>query len=196
MVLPWYAGPAELAEKEFESILSLGPVLNMAGPTPYTKINAGSDIACIKNGYKRPCYSCLTSSPPSIATYKTLFRDWIDLANEHHDFVHGVVLAEYYGWKVASEKDDMSTAYPWRKAKVSLMAGVEYTKDELNKTAEKHGKQFKDTIMEGMIYVNHSSGDEEDLTTVYGSEERLERLRGLKRKWDPTGTFSFYNAIR
>jgi hypothetical protein len=30
---------------------------------------------------------------------------------------------------------------------------------------------------------------------VYGGEERLERLRGLKRVWDPEGRFSFYNPI-
>lgn len=42
--------------------------------------------------------------------------------------------------------------------------------------------------------MNFAVGDE-DLKQIYGDEERLEKLRALKRKWDPEGWFSNYNPI-
>jgi Berberine and berberine like len=44
-------------------------------------------------------------------------------------------------------------------------------------------------------YTNFATGDE-DPKTLYGSEERLGRLRALKKKWDPEGAFGWYNPIR
>lgn len=88
----------------------------------------------------------------------------------------------------------MSTAYPWRKAKCWMMAGTEFTRDELSGAVEAYGKRFKEIVGEEMVYVNFSSGGEE-IEKVYGGEERLERLRDLKRVWDPEGRFSFYNPI-
>lgn len=44
-------------------------------------------------------------------------------------------------------------------------------------------------------YVNYAHGDE-SLEEMYGFEEwRVERLRGLKREWDPEGRFNFYTAV-
>jgi len=88
----------------------------------------------------------------------------------------------------------MSTAYPWREAKCWMMASAEFTKDELSERVEEYGRGFRDHIGEGKVYVNFSSGDE-DLREMYGGEERLERLRTLKAKWDPEGRFSFYNPV-
>ncbi|KAL8752086.1 MAG: hypothetical protein Q9184_005850, partial [Pyrenodesmia sp. 2 TL-2023] len=44
-------------------------------------------------------------------------------------------------------------------------------------------------------YVNYASGSE-TLEQMYGYEPwRLERLRGLKQKYDPENRFRFYNPI-
>ena len=45
-------------------------------------------------------------------------------------------------------------------------------------------------------YSNYAYGDE-TLEQVFGYEPwRLERLRALKKRWDPRGKFNFYNPIR
>ncbi len=45
-------------------------------------------------------------------------------------------------------------------------------------------------------YVNYAFGDETQ-EMVYGYEPwRLERLRGLKKKYDPKGKFNFYEPIK
>lgn len=44
-------------------------------------------------------------------------------------------------------------------------------------------------------YLNYANGDE-STEAIYGYESwRLERLRGLKRKYDPQNRFRFYNPI-
>lgn len=44
-------------------------------------------------------------------------------------------------------------------------------------------------------YVNFAAGDEKP-EAVYGSKERLDRLKALKAKWDPEGVFSNFQPIR
>lgn len=45
------------------------------------------------------------------------------------------------------------------------------------------------------VYMNYAQGTE-DLGALYGYEEwRLERLKALKKKYDPEGVFSGYHAI-
>ncbi len=44
-------------------------------------------------------------------------------------------------------------------------------------------------------YSNYANGDE-TLEQIYGHESwRLEKLRRLKREWDPNGSFRFFNPI-
>jgi hypothetical protein len=44
-------------------------------------------------------------------------------------------------------------------------------------------------------YVNYSFGDE-PMEAIYGREEwRLEKLRKLKKKYDPTGKFNYFAPI-
>jgi FAD/FMN-containing dehydrogenase len=47
----------------------------------------------------------------------------------------------------------------------------------------------------GHSYVNYAHGDEK-LESLYGYEPwRLEKLRALKKEYDPKGKFSFYAPI-
>ena len=53
---------------------------------------------------------------------------------------------------------------------------------------DEHGRPFT-------TYVNYAFGDE-PAEQVYGYERwRLQRLRALKRKYDPHNRFGYYNAI-
>lgn len=46
-----------------------------------------------------------------------------------------------------------------------------------------------------MVYMNYAQGTE-GLGALYGYDEwRLERLKALKKKYDPEGVFSGYHAI-
>jgi hypothetical protein len=43
-------------------------------------------------------------------------------------------------------------------------------------------------------YVNFATGDEPK-EELYGDSARLEKLKALKKKWDPMGCFNHYNPI-
>ena len=73
--------------------------------------------------------------------------------------------------------------------------------ESLDAEAARYGRQMRDAIVEGNgrpldAYVNYAYGDE-GLEAVYGREAwRLEKLRELKKAWDPEGRFGFYNPIK
>jgi FAD/FMN-containing dehydrogenase len=71
---------------------------------------------------------------------------------------------------------------------------------ELDERAVQFGQGIRNIVHEGTqkekrsVYVNYAFGDEE-LTELYGEQWRLNRLKGLKEKYDPHGRFNFYGPI-
>jgi hypothetical protein len=52
-----------------------------------------------------------------------------------------------------------------------------------------------DSNLKPLTYVNYAFGDE-SVESMYGHDAwRLERLRGLKQKYDPANAFRYYNPI-
>jgi hypothetical protein len=66
----------------------------------------------------------------------------------------------------------------------------------LDKWGEQVRNRFQATsgFPEAKVYVSYGQGDESQ-ETLYGAR-KLERLRALKRKWDPEQVFSFTNPIQ
>jgi len=64
--------------------------------------------------------------------------------------------------------------------------------------AEKVGKELRATLVDGgelHAYINYAHGDE-SLKEVYGHQAwRLEKLRKLKKQYDPEQRFGFYSPI-
>jgi FAD/FMN-containing dehydrogenase len=73
------------------------------------------------------------------------------------------------------------------------------TPENLN-IGKEYGRKIRDIIFEGSglkrlpIYVNYAYGDE-TMEQMYGEAWRVEKLRALKKKYDPHGRFNFYNPI-
>lgn len=79
---------------------------------------------------------------------------------------------------------------------------IQYAPDpSLDAFAIEWGDQTRDLWNAGQpgrlptAYTNYAFGDE-SLQEIYGYEPwRLERLRGLKQKYDPKERFNYYNPI-
>lgn len=81
----------------------------------------------------------------------------------------------------------------------SLQNGLPNT--TLDALAMRSGEEIKKILVDGAkqmggshSYVNYANG-RESLQEIYGDEWRLEKLRQLKRRYDPRNQFRFYAPI-
>lgn len=112
------------------------------------------------------------------------------------------MLLEAYAVNGVKLVDPASTAYPLRHG--NILAAPTFTYDASNATqdalAYSYGKKVRAAMLEGTglqlgAYVNYAIGDESN-EAVYGYEKwRLERLRALKKEYDPRGGFGFFEGI-
>lgn len=110
-------------------------------------------------------------------------------------------MLESYTLNRVVEIPDKSTAFPDRDGKLLLSPILTYPKNaSLDATAFEIGSKIRTALLEGtdsklQAYVNYARGDE-SVEEIYGYEVwRLEKLRRLKKEYDPHGRFNFYAPI-
>ena len=113
------------------------------------------------------------------------------------------MLLEGYAQNGVKLVDAGSTAFALREG--NILAAPTFTYDASNKTldelATRYGLRVREAMLSGTglkhaAYVNYAIGDESN-EAVYGYEPwRLQRLKGLKRKYDPQGRFGFFEGIK
>ena len=120
---------------------------------------------------------------------------------------------------------DEETAYPGRGCNYYILASMHYNDVALDSEVESFGQRFREGLKSGSakkectlsygemlragcqrygdgenggvkmgVYANFANGDEK-AEDMYGGVERVERLRQLKRVWDPRGVFSCNNPV-
>lgn len=122
--------------------------------------------------------------------------------------VHSSIITEAYSTHGVQAVKAASTAVPDRGNYLLLAAFICYEpeagkEEQADEQAVRLGKEARRVLAEGAgekkgldSYVNYSFGDE-GMEAWYGWEEwRLEKLRELKRVWDPKGRFGWYCPIR
>ncbi|KAI0420200.1 hypothetical protein F5X98DRAFT_38488 [Xylaria grammica] len=109
-------------------------------------------------------------------------------------------LLEGYSTQGVQAVDAASTAFPHRDDEILVTSYVQYTPNStIDPIAEEFGKTLRGFLLEGSddpkhlrAYVNYANGDE-PLEAVYGWDKwRLQKLRQLKRQWDPKNTMKYY----
>ena len=114
-----------------------------------------------------------------------------------------VMLLEGFATNRVLEIPAASTAYPYRSN--LLLASPLFTYPANNATLDTCvsglGRQIRAALLKGTglqlrAYVNYANGDESQ-EAVFGYEQwRLQRLRNLKKGYDPLGRFNFYEPIK
>ena len=117
------------------------------------------------------------------------------------EFRNSVVFLEAYATNRVGEIPSNSTAYPDRDGQLLLAPLLNYEKNaSLDATAWEINSKIRDALLEGTgkeleAYVNYARGDE-SVEEVYGYEPwRLEKLRRLKKEYDPYERFNFFAPI-
>ncbi|KAE9377284.1 FAD-binding domain-containing protein [Stipitochalara longipes BDJ] len=190
----WFAGEEPDARTAYNPFFALNPVMQICAPTPYNRVNDANDHICAK-GLRKPAYS-LGINSSHLNDLGKVWEQWVEWSGRE-GAGQSVVLTECYGFEKARQVEESSTAFAWRGVGAFVLTIPIYEKAELDAAAHVYGTKFRSTLQgEGpkRVYSNFANGDEEP-AALYGGEERMERLRALKRRWDPRGVFGWYNPI-
>lgn len=117
------------------------------------------------------------------------------------EFRNSVMFTEGWPTNRVKEIDPDSTAYPDRAGEFLISPLLSYSPNmSLGALADDFNGRIRDALIGGdraklVAYVNYARGDE-SMEEMYGREPwRLEKLRRLKKEYDPFGRFNFFAPI-
>ncbi|PSN73959.1 FAD binding domain-containing protein [Corynespora cassiicola Philippines] len=192
----FYHGSAENGRLAFKALLDVGPLKDATAIVPYSKWNAGSDIACSKGGRKPTFGVGLAKLDP--ASWRSAFDAWAELIQQP-GAERSSVLLNVVPMDKARNLPDSTSSYPFRHTvnfHVTLTAN--YTDAAFDGRAIEYGQKVRaiwqatDGLAQHSTYVNNAFGDE-SLETVYGNS--LRRLKAMKKQVDPHNRFNQWFSI-
>lgn len=196
----YWQGPV-IPTKYTDPLSALSPVAIDASVTDLAGVNAhiqaNRDGASCAKGFGRLLF------PVSLKKYSlpALFRLLQVFTNLPTEFRSSVMMLEGYPTNRVNEIDSASSAFPDRDGQLLLSPVLIYPANaSLDATARQIGNDIRTALLSSSddqleAYVNYAAG-EETMEEIYGREPwRLEKLRRLKKEYDPHGRFNFYAPI-
>ncbi|KAK4239566.1 6-hydroxy-D-nicotine oxidase [Achaetomium macrosporum] len=200
----FWNGPVEGRGGYTDPFHALGPASYSSGATEYPGVMAvmGTDMnspVCQPQG-------TVFLRGAVVDTYETgALRKWYNLFSEmlrsEEAFAHSFCMLEGYSVQAVQAVPSDSTAFPDRKQRLLFSPAISYKavgNATLDAAAEHWSKAMEAAAFGGLektTYVNYAHGDE-SLQAMYGyTPWRLERLRALKRKYDPGNRFRFFAPL-
>ena len=196
----YWQGP-KIPPKYADALYALSPVAvddsvtDLAGVS--THVLANRDGASCAKGFSRALV------PTSLDTYSLpALRKVLDIFTSlPPQFRTSAMMMEGYATNRVHEIESDTSAFPDRYAQVLCSPVLTYPNNaSLDATAWEIGGRIRSALLEGTdakleAYVNYARGDE-SMEEIYGYEPwRLEKLRRLKKEYDPHGRFNFYAPI-
>ncbi|KAK1140026.1 hypothetical protein N8T08_010935 [Aspergillus melleus] len=198
----WYVGPPEEAASKFETLLSLPSMnehaLNYVGRLiPYLNLNDSSDRICGYAGRKNlAAFGMKSMSADSCTAALRVYMNFID---RYPDAAQTHILTEFYGMDVAKQLDpDGQQTSMSRKArqevKYWVMPLAWYEDPDLDGHCARLNLDIREAFLtqsggeraNSVGYVNMPFEDD-TARSIFGEEERLDRLGEMTAKWDPLG---------
>lgn len=199
-----YQGTLQEAQPYINMYQALGPANTTIIKTDYTQIssltgNGNDGIACAHSEYYALRF------PTGFETYnltttRNLFNTFANITTEQPGFSDSFFLFEDYSTEGVWAVDADSTAFPDRFNHHLITPVIIYFDPSLDDQAVQAGQQLRALALEGKpgplnAYVNYAHGDE-TIEDWYGHESwRIQRLQGLKKKYDPSNKLSYYAPI-
>ena len=199
-----YQGTPEEAQKYIDLYNALGPANTTIINTDYTQIssltgNGNDGIACAHSEYYALRF------PTGFETYnlttnRNLFNKFADITSQQPGFSDSFFLFEDYSTEGVWAVDAASTAFPDRFNHHLISPVIIYFDASLDDQAVLAGQELRELALDGKsgalnAYVNYAHGDETE-EDWYGHESwRIQRLKSLKKKYDPNNQLVYYAPI-
>ncbi|KAF2135670.1 uncharacterized protein K452DRAFT_281181 [Aplosporella prunicola CBS 121167] len=209
-VLHWtfyYIGTPEDAAPYLEPFQALGPSFVTDDIVPYPEVpnaaGAGSRTPLCGKGLTRMHFSTGLDKY-NVTANRQVFDMFKEETSTPEYTENSVIGFEGYPLQGFKAVDPDSTAYPHRSDNLIVVAIIGYEPNEsLDSNAIAWGNEAVQVLVDGSqgrnrtTYVNYALGvGNESLESIYGYESwRLEKLKDLKRRFDPEERISFYNPI-
>ncbi|KAL8703191.1 MAG: hypothetical protein Q9201_003610 [Fulgogasparrea decipioides] len=190
-----YSGTPVEAQRYFQPFINLRPdamrkneSVSLMEIQPAASQDIDSDI-CLKT------YN-ITANRQTYDLFKTF-------VNNHPEFAGSILQFEDYALEGMKAVDPASTAYPHRDDNILVSFAPVYARSTASDAlALDFANQARRIWHAGdtpgrnvTAYLNYANGDE-SVEALYGYESwRLDRLRGLKKIYDPYNKFRFFNPI-
>ncbi|KAL8795958.1 MAG: hypothetical protein Q9182_007443 [Xanthomendoza sp. 2 TL-2023] len=203
----YYFGTGQQAAPYVRPIMDLGPISSSTASFPYKEVSHRSFQASVGD----PTCAAGTSTKDrypvglqiyNVSTNRKIYDLFEDMVTTFPALNTSFVQFEAFPMQAVKAVNPESTAYAHRHDDILVAFSTQYLQSAANAAAAtKYGRRARQIFVEGAhpmrlnAYSNYASGDE-TLEQIYGYESwRLEKLKWLKRKWDPEGRFRFFNPI-
>ena len=199
---------ADAVDEQFTApFTALGPAVYMGGGGDYRDIsrwtgNGNEQLFCQKTGFAALRFP-LELQVYNVPAQRQVYDTYNAAMKETPALNNSIALFEGYSMQGVKAVPAPSTAFPFRDSNL-LVAPViffQQSSPELTKKAEALGTQLRDILFKASgqptirAYVNYAFGTEGPVQW-YGSESwRQEKLKTLKKKYDPEGKFNYYAPI-
>jgi hypothetical protein len=197
-----YLGPQKESMKYTRKLLDIGPVVQNLYMAPWNEVHykfaMGVDAQLGIYGGPKNLYSGHVKHF-DLNTFEWCFNALIKLWEEYPACRGTLLFVEDWPTKKMEELPDEETAFPHRDIMCNMIIMCITEDPNLGEMLHKWGADVRDRFQktngfgETKVYVSYGHGDEGQ-AAMYG-ERKLNRLRALKRRWDPQQMFSWNNAI-
>ncbi|KAK6352072.1 hypothetical protein TWF730_008904 [Orbilia blumenaviensis] len=189
MVVPWYYGSEGEAEKAWKSLLDIGPTIKETFMAPADRLNDGNDPFGEKGGRKPGVGLGLDTLDPE--GYRHIWDLYVHFLNENPDATRTVMVAECYPKAKTLSTPAENAAFAHRDSKYEVICVPWYTDETLDIRADAFAQSVRNIWIQkccrpGKIQSYPAfSGLHEPLESLFGQQDRIEKLLKIKKQWDP-----------
>ncbi|OBS25095.1 hypothetical protein FPOA_05630 [Fusarium poae] len=206
----WYAiisdGPVDEAREYAKPLRDIGPINVNAGAVPMPELAhitlMSEDTAGCTKGFTGLRY------PIGLKKYnpravRQVFDSIAEISQRVPELAGSFFLLEGYSMHGVKAVDADKSAFPHRDDEILITSYILYKPNSaLDSLAQEHGEKLRNLLLEASdepqqlrAYVNYAHGVE-SLESMYGYEPwRIDKLKALKKKWDPENRMRFYAPI-